>query len=375
MPLKVEHSRLRRRVEDAAERTVTFLKSMQAERMPAGVLRSSSHHDLEKWPDMLLPGTYNGTLCLKLIGGLDLSPDEQAYLRVFIDSYQQPDGFYCLPSMRDDTVYKKENLTETWEYIHFHVTNYALGALESLGAKSYKLAFLKPYLEEDFLGAWLARRDLRDPWLEGNNVVNLACFLFMYREQVPAERAQADALINDIMRWHMLHQEPATGFWGVGQTLSAEAHLHAMAGAAHNFHLYFKLGVPVPHEEQIIDYCLDLGPQTSSACLDVDAVDILANLTRQTGYRRTHALNWLEAKLTALLALQNADGGFPDVASGVRRFDGWPGGYSEPQGLSNGFATWFRWIAVAMICEVLWPGWRAWMFRETLGIGYFSRGT
>ncbi len=31
-------------------------------------------------------------------------------------------------------------------------------------------------------------------------------------------------------------------------------------------------------------------------------------------------------------------------------------GYEEPQGLSNTFATWFRWIAIAMIADVLWPG-------------------
>ena len=45
-------------------------------------------------------------------------------------------------------------------------------------------------------------------------------------------------------------------------------------------------------------------------------------------------------------------------------------GYEEPQGLSNTFATWFRWIAIAMIADHLWPGWRDWNFLRMIGIGY-----
>jgi hypothetical protein len=45
-------------------------------------------------------------------------------------------------------------------------------------------------------------------------------------------------------------------------------------------------------------------------------------------------------------------------------------GYEEPQGLSNTFATWFRWIAIAMIADLLWPGRWPWRFRGMVGIGY-----
>ena len=67
---------------------------------------------------------------------------------------------------------------------------------------------------------------------------------------------------------------------------------------------------------------------------------------------------------------QNPDGGFADTREGVRRQDGWVRGYEEPQGLSNTFATWFRWIAIAMIDDCLWPGRRDWHFRRMVGIGY-----
>jgi hypothetical protein len=45
-------------------------------------------------------------------------------------------------------------------------------------------------------------------------------------------------------------------------------------------------------------------------------------------------------------------------------------GYEEPQGLSNTFATWFRWIAIAMIADALQPDRRTWNFRRMIGIGY-----
>jgi len=73
---------------------------------------------------------------------------------------------------------------------------------------------------------------------------------------------------------------------------------------------------------------------------------------------------------STLLAFQNADGGFRDVRDGIRRQDGRVGGYREPQGLSNTFATFFRWIAIAMIADVLFPGRWPWRFRRMIGIGY-----
>jgi hypothetical protein len=71
-----------------------------------------------------------------------------------------------------------------------------------------------------------------------------------------------------------------------------------------------------------------------------------------------------------LLDFQNADGGFCDIREGSRRQDGWVKGYEEPQGLSNTFATWFRWIAIAMIADVLMPRFWRWNFRRMIGIGY-----
>jgi hypothetical protein len=141
----------------------------------------------------------------------------------------------------------------------------------------------------------------------------------------------------------------------------------------HNYHLWYARGRKLPYFEQAIGYCLTLPPQVDSACIDVDVVDVLVHGLSAGRAPQAAAHAWLAAILTAILDEQNDDGGFADVRAGTRRQDGWVRGYEEPQGLSNTFATWFRWIAIAMASDVLFPGRWQWNFRRSIGIGY--RGT
>jgi hypothetical protein len=138
----------------------------------------------------------------------------------------------------------------------------------------------------------------------------------------------------------------------------------------HNYHLWYATGRPLPHQDKAVDWSLARPPRIHSACIDVDLVDLLVHAHQLIDHRRADIVAWLRALLPELLAFQNADGGFADVRSGVRRQDGWVRGYEEPQGLSNTFATWFRWIAIAMIADLLWPAHWPWRFRRMVGIGY-----
>ena len=229
-----------------------------------------------------------------------------------------------------------------------------------------------PWLDPLHLKAWLSERDLRDPWQEGNNIVNLGSFLLCLAAQDHVARERVREAMTIMFAWHERLQEPATGFWGVGQLSDATRLLHAFAGSMHNFHLWYHEGqVPVAFE-RAVDYCLSLPPVIDSACIDVDAVDVLVHGLRLLDYRRSDIERWLTRLLSELLDFQNPDGGFADVKTGIRRQDGWVQGYEEPQGLSNTFATWFRWIAIAMIADCLWPGGWTWRFRRMIGIGYRS---
>ena len=353
------------RVEAARRATVDWLAAMQAPGLPAGVSRISAAHDVQAWPGVLLPGTYNAVMCATLIGAP--APDP-APLVAWLESHRLADGRFRVPGLDEGAVFKKPDPAETWGYIDFHVTNYALGAVEALApGRPANLAFARRFLDPTALGDWLSRRDLRDPWQEGNNLVNLGGFLRALRAQGATEANRALALWFD---WHERLQEPSTGFWGVGQHDDARQLLHAFAGSMHDYHLYYAERRPIPFHERAVDYALTLPPRIDSACIDVDAVDLLVHGLMLRGHRRAETLDWLRALLPELLGWQEADGGFCDVREGVRRQDGWIGGYAEPQGLSNTFATYFRWIAIAMIAEVFWPGRWPWAFRRDVGIGY-----
>ncbi|MEO1090027.1 MAG: hypothetical protein AAFX81_05315 [Pseudomonadota bacterium] len=358
-------------VECARNRTLDWLSALQAPGRPAGVLRVSAVHDPERWPGVLLPGTYDSVMTRTLIGGA-LPPTAADTLADWLESFRLADGRFRIPGMADDAVFKKPDREETWRYVDFHVTNYALGAMAALApGRAPELGFVRPFLDPSHLGWWLSHRDLRDPWQEGNNVVNLGGFLFDLQRfgDGPTGWAAAEAL-RHVFDWHDRLQEPTSGFWGVGQHGDPERLLHAFAGSMHNYHLFYAAGRPIPHHARAVDYVLSLPPEPQSACLDVDAADLLVHAAMLVDHRRDDGEAWLRTLLPGLLDLQNGDGGFYDVERGIRRLDGWVDGYSEPQGLSNTFATFFRWIAIALIADRLWPGRWPWRFRRGVGIGY-----
>lgn len=360
-------------VDAARTQTLGWLGSMQAPGLPRGVMRISARHDERAWPGVLLPGTYNGVHTLQLLGGLgDFTDAERVALADWLEGARLPDGRFRIAGMCDADVYKKPDRDETWRYIDFHVSNYALRAVEALvPARKPVLAFAERWLDPRELGDWLSRRDLRDPWQEGNNIVNLGSFLLLLGRDGDEHRQRRVAEALELLfAWHDRLQEPSTGFWGVGQLSDPQRLLHAFAGSMHNFHLWYAACRSLPFHERAVDYCLSLPPAIDSACIDVDAVDVLVHGHRLLGYRAVEIEAWCLTMLEALLGFQNQDGGFADVRQGTRRQDGWVGGYEEPQGLSNTFATWFRWIAIAMIADLLWPGRWPFAFARTVGIGY-----
>lgn len=358
---------LQSRVERAREASIRYLESLRAPGLPPGVSRVSEQHDAALWPQMLLPGTYDSLMARDLLGAL---PEDRQAVGEWLLGQQQPDGTFLLANHDWSQCHKRDSAEETKQYMRFHLTNYSMGALDALGMLDRAtLSFVEPFLDETFLWAWLGRRDMRDPWLEGNNIVNLGSFLLVHAARRPDGPAMKR--LRDLVHWHNTWSEPYSGFWGSGQQYSAEALLFALCGATHNLHIFYALNEPIPHFNQSISRCLEQPLAIRSACIDVDIVDILAHGMARCPHRNEEIAAWLRAMLKLLLDFQNPDGGFADALLGQRGLDGWVKGYKEAQGKSNTFATWFRWIAIAQICAVLWPGWRTWNFRRTIGVGYF----
>ena len=368
LPPNLSEDELQEQVVRAKEGTLQWLQSVRH----SDIGYVPSEHYTEGFSAMRLPATYNAVQCLSLLGALDDIAGKDA-LSKWVLSHMNEVGVFRLRGIDSNEFYKRADPVETQNYIDFHVTNYSLGALEALGVEdAFRNSFLQPYLDREYLNLWLAHRDLDDPWLEGNNIVNLASFLFLNRQKQEEESNMALRLLLD---WHQREINRGTGFWGNNQEDGGEALLHAMCGGVHNYHLYHKLGVVIPGFKKAFDYCLHRKPNVVSACIDVDTIDILVHgvLLYNQDASRIEVRNWMTQMLGALLSIQNHDGGFPDQFEGIRRFDGWIEGYTEPQGISNCFATWFRWIGIAMLSEALWPVWMAWNFRKMIGIGYLCK--
>jgi hypothetical protein len=362
------------RISAARTGAARFLDSLLMPELGFGVHRDSLWEGGGDFPGMLLPGTYNAIACRFLIRSWTALPDPAAdSLAAYLCASQTAEGAFRLEGMEAKDIYYPD-----FEYDDLHITNYALGALDLLGRRpKHGLAFAQRYTDLTTLDGWLAKRDFGEPWTEGNYFVNVASLLAQLAsgqdggELRPCgdAAAKAGSAFARLLEWHDAFQCPATGFWADPDRTDLTS---AMAGAAHNLHLYFLAGREVPRYERIVDSCLGLvRGKATTACLDIDAVDILANL-HAYGYRTADIEEWLEAKLEGLLDFQNPDGGFPDAIEGERLFDGWES-YREPQGISNAFATWFRMASIGMAASILYPDTRQdWRFRNTIGIGYFS---
>ncbi len=356
------------RIRTAVERARAWMESRRCAGALPGVTTSSSFHNPKRWPGMCLPATYNITGARILIDGIGTLPEaDKTGIADFLAGFQGPDGDFSMPDMKPDEIWKGPNPIRTRNYISAHLSNYAREALGQTAAD--RLLPPRFCLNEISGGteAWLEERDWNDPWMEGNSIVNLGSGL--------AELGRldlVDALIEGLNR----RQDSQTGFWGKQLTNSRSALLNGFAGAMHVYHLYYFRKIPVPGAAAAVDAGLSLAAkelaEPAGACLDVDIADMLASLW-PANHRRGEIRAVLESKIHQILTLQNDDGGFPDTLTGIRRFDGWAGGYWEPQGLSNAFATWFRLITLAIASSVVFPETAdQWHYRKTMGIGYFD---
>lgn len=348
----------------------SWLATMALPGLGPGVYRASAFHDPTAFPGILLPASYDALYALALLRSPAFPRGPQAGRAAsFLCGFQRRDGAF-----RPSGIRRKDIYYPGFEYIDLHATNYALGALDLLGeGPKVEVRLGEAYRGGRRLKAWLEARDLGKPWTEGNYLVNAASLLLrdLGEAEAGGDKRRAAACsegLDLILRWHEAVQDPATGFW---HDPAASDLLSAMAGAAHDLHIYYCLGLPVPRFEAMVDASLGLlGEGISSACLDIDVVDILANL-HSYGYRQGEIEAYLERKLIQVLDFQNPDGGFADTREGLRGFDGWTA-YREPQGLSNTFATFFRLATIGMAAWVLFPARRGdWEFRPGIGMGYF----
>lgn len=364
------------------DQTVAWIHAMQ-EQTPSGF-------------DFLMSADSQSTLlshCFAILG-LQLfdalatvsSQQRQRWISQISNCYQSDSGLFVEPDLNSEEVPEHGH---NWDYLTWQSTFFALMALNALDEPSrYPLHFLDRFKSPSYIRDWLEQRDWRNPWLESNNVMFITSFLIQHYEQT-RDTQTADTL-TAIFDWLDEHQNPITGYWDLGQGASL---LNAMAGAYHFYFLYFYTGRPVHYPERIIESTLSLQQPDGlfdpygggSACLDLDAVDILVKFSLLTGYRADAIKTALTAAFNGLLQNQNPDGSFCEAKrpplwkksrkrrlaelTGMDRFLGqpWQGRPVEYTSYSSWskmryrldggdmWSTWFRPLALALI-STRYPG-------------------
>jgi len=272
----------------------------------------------------------------------------------YINSWQDENtGLYLGPEIVSEEL---ESRTHDYEHVTHHLTAHALPTLSLLGAgPMYELRFAHRFLDSNELVSWLERRNWKNAWLEGNNLLFIGQFLIHLRDI--EKRKEAARSIRIYLEWLTAKMDPKTGLWGTDGYCSPFV---AMCGGYHQLLVYYHEKEEIPYKERLVDTVLGLQHPDGGfhprggggACEDVDAVDILVNMYKRSFYKRAKIRIALRKTLASVLQKWMPDGGFvyrlgeEFVHMGVRRT-------RSPANVSNLFATWFRIHTLALIGEVL----------------------
>lgn len=283
-----------------------------------------------------------------------------------------------------------------------HATFLAMMALDALGEPACEgLPFLDAWRDDQRVYEWIDRLDWTNPWRGSNWVEWIGYWLLadagLSAADVPLPQHRYPPGFTGLLQWLEDHQDPETGFWGEPPVSGDQRILHQMAGAYHHYVFYYATGRPIRGIERIVDHTLALQQPDglffpdcpgSNPCVDLDAIDILANMHRLADYRRRDIEASMRRAILALLANQRRDGAFahcvaPDqlhrAPFGIgllrlgrsafsrigRALTGraetadscYAGCSGMPFGTRQGdmFSQWFRPLAIALAATVLGP--------------------
>ncbi|MFC2066190.1 hypothetical protein ACFLUO_03890 [Chloroflexota bacterium] len=265
---------------------------------------------------------------------------------------QSDDGLF-----RDPVVTCPQAETGDW-WGWRHLTLHALMTLGLYGKPAKKkLAYLEQFYGDGHLLAYLGQRD----WSgrvdnTSNEIQNLGVMLQYARDYQGNSRAKE--LMDILYEFLDSKQDPETGLYGSSFQTPSELSLACQTGY-HFWLLYFYDQRPISYMERIIDNLLKtqniLGGYgtkwNSSACEDIDSIDLLVRLSRLTDYRRDDVQLSLQRALPAVLANLNGDGGWV-----FRRHEALTVGHRQMYSAineSNLFYTWFRTLGLSYLLSGL----------------------
>lgn len=215
----------------------------------------------------------------------------------------------------------------------------------------YRMKFLDPLLATSgALTTWIETQNWRFPWGVGNIDMDTA-YAIAFDWKV-MNNPRAHEALRAWFQWHDTKIDKRTGFWDLANTGELR---NTMAGAMHQFGIYFLFNHELPYPERAAESTLRLQEPTglfsadtfSHNCLDIDAVFVLTNIYHRYQAKQREIRACLERVFEANLKCFDPGGG------AIHRV-----------GVDNEPDWWSTW------CRVAITGWCA----RILGIREFSSG-
>lgn len=298
-------------------------------------------------------------MTLSLLGELKkLSDMEKEEWRNYFDSFQnESDGLFYDPAVQND-IY---NDTDWWGARHLAL--HMISAYTDLGFRpKYPFAFLEKYYKPTAIQEWLDQFDWQSASIGAedvdNKIMNIGCLLQYQRDYW--EDAKAGQVIEFLKKYLRSKINKQTGMWGCFDIDNPDQRSRMVQFAYHLFQLYFYDDDYDFDSERIINLTLKTKNRingfgvklNSSACEDIDSIDTLIRLQKNTTLKlQNEAIESIEKSFNWVLTNQVEDGGF------VFRLEE-PFFYGSVETSSNKnegamLPTWFRTLSIAYMANFL----------------------
>lgn len=295
-------------------------------------------------------------MVFSLLGKLDqMSEAEHLAWAAYFDSFQsEDDGLFY------DQAIKNEIYADSDWWGARHLTLHMISAYTALGrTPRHPFLFLQRYYETEQLGVWLDEFDwsasigLTDD--VDNKIMNIGCLLQYQRDTWnDAKAAKAVSYLQGYLKDRI---NPETGMWGTWNLDNRHHRSRMVQFAYHLYPLFLYDRQPLDHPEKIVDQVLKTQNSfggfgvsaNSSACEDIDSIDILCRLATSAPERKADIDESLLKALGWVLCNQVDDGGFV-----FRLYEAFTYGHQEmSSGRDQGamFPTWFRLLSLAYLAR------------------------
>ena len=170
---------------------------------------------------------------------------------------------------------------------------------------------------------------------------------------------------------------PETGLLGPSDLNDPDILSRQVQFSYHLFPMFYYDGWENPYKEKVIDHVLKtqnrLGGYgvalNTSACEDIDSIELLVRLSKQTDYRKADVEISIKRALPWVLSNMNKDGGYY-----FRKNQGFFYGHeqmSSGENESNMFATWFRTLSLAYVWKYFNPNTDGYNMNQCPGLEFW----